>query len=227
METVVIDPQPQIIAQGVKRKTPGDWRSTPNPLRDILNPWQIAAATLRYHEDHEYNVIVAGSILGSPVYVDSYTNSTFFFNKNCFLFIIELKSVYHIKHFKCVNHAKGEGAKLLYFAMKYLSGPKDVSKSPIVLEPDYSMAEHGQFQGAAEEQNRKLIAYYAKLGFIPMDEAKATQTYGLAKYHAERPPMENTIGSLIQKLQAGGNPKRRRKSRRKSTYSSQSRRSKR
>lgn len=227
METVLIDAHPQIIAQGVKRKTPGHWRSTPNPLRDILKPWQIAAATLRYQEDHEYNIIVAGSIMGSPVYVDSYKNSTFFFNKNCFIFIIEVKSVYHIKHFKCLDHAKGEGAKLLYFSMKYLSGTKDMSQAPVVLEPDYSMAEHGQFQGTAEEQNRKLIAYYARLGFLPMNEAKATQTYGLTKYHAERPPMENTIGLLMQKLQVGGRRKRSRKNKTKPTYSSLSHRSRR
>jgi hypothetical protein len=225
MENVHIAETPQIIAQGIKRKKPGHWQSVPNPLRDILKPWQVAAATLRYQDDHEYNIIIAGAISGSPVYLDYYGNSKYFFHKNCIMFTTEIGSVYHINYFKCLDHTKGEGAKLMYFAVKYLSAAKE---APIVLEPNYSMSEPGQFRGSADEQNRKLIAYYAKLGFVPMDEGRAKQTYGFKTFHAERPPMENTIGVLIQKLlQSAVGGKRSRKSRRKSTYLSQSRRSKR
>lgn len=204
METISFAEKPQIIAQGIKRKIPGHWRTNPNPLTEYIKHWQVSAAALRYEDDHEYNIIVAGSLGDEPVYLDSYNHSKYFFHKGCFAHITSTNSAYYIKFFKCVGHKKGEGARLLYFAFLYIISTelrgKNITRIPVVLEPDYTMSEHGQFQGTVEERNRKLIAYYAKLGFAAIDEAKATHRYGLREYRQERPAMETTIESLLQKL---------------------------
>lgn len=218
-----IDEKPQVIAQGIRRKDPGKWRANPNPLREHVKPWQLAAAALRYPEDHEYNIVIAGTINKEPVYVDSHNGVSFFFHKSCFIFIQKDRTAIHIKFFKCLGHTKGEGALLLYFAFLYIN---ELVTSAVVLEPDYSMSEPGQHHGSPEERNRKLIAYYAKLGFNPIDQEKAT-AYGIKKYSAEKPPMENTVGGLLSalsalsSLSARGGMTRRRTLR----YSSQTRRS--
>lgn len=186
-DRIVIAAEPQVVAQSIKRKKPGNWRPVPNPLTEQLRSWQVAAAALRYAPTHEYNIIVAGTIDGSPVYLDSYLESKYFFYKNCILFLsLVPHSECNIKFFKCLGHAKGEGADLLYFAMKYLA-ITEPTDTKVTLEPDYSMSEPGQFQGSNEERNRKLVAYYTKLGFTPVD--------GTAK-----PAMENTIATLIERL---------------------------
>ena len=207
MESVIISNEPHIISQGLKRKIPKNWRAVHSPVSEFVKPWQRAVATLRYADDHEYNVIVAGTLAGEPVYIDSYKESKYLFHTDCFAYITTINGAYHIKFFKCVAHKKGMGTLLLYFAFKYivkteLEG-KNTSQIPVVLEPDYTMSDHGQFQGTKEEQNRKLIDYYAKLGFAPIEEAKATAKYGLGKYHKDRPAMENTIDLLLKKISEG------------------------
>ena len=218
MQAIIIDEKPQVIAQGIRRKEPGKWRSNPNPLRDNVKPWQLAAAALRYPDDHEYNIVIAGTINKEPVYVDSHNGASFFFHKSCFIFIQKDKAATHIKFFKCLGHSKGEGAALLSFAFQYMKSP-----GTVVLEPDYSMSEPGQHQGAPEERNRKLIAYYAKLGFTPIDKEKAG-TYGIKVYNAQKPPMENTVANLLTALSTAGARARAGAVLR---YSSQSRRSRR
>lgn len=209
--------KPQVIAQGIRRHLPGSWRSNPSPLRDHVKPWQLAAAALRYPDDHEYNIVIAGTINKEPVYVDSHNGVSFFFHTNCFVVVKEDKAAVDIKFFKCLGHSKGEGAALLSFAFQYMKSPSDVV---VVLEPDYNMSEPGQHKGSPEERNRKLIAYYAKMGFTPIDQEKAA-AYGIITYNVKKPPMENTVGTLLKALTKGG------ATRRSTRYSSQTRRSRR
>ena len=204
MESVVLSNEPRIIAQNIKRKVPGNWRAVRSPVSELVKPWQRAAATLRYADDHEYNIIVAGTLDGTPVYIDSYKESKYLFHTDCFAHIATINGTYFIKFFKCVAHKKGMGTLLLYFAFNYiikteLEG-KNISQVSVVLEPDYTMSDQGQFQGSKEEQNGKLIAYYSKLGFAPIDEEKAAAKYGFKTYNKERPPMENTIPLLLKKI---------------------------
>jgi len=214
--------EPQVIAQGIRRKEPGKWRANPNPLRDYVKPWQLAAAALRYPDDHEYNIVLAGTINKEPVYVDSHNGASFFFHKSCFLQLQLEAAVIHIKFFKCLGHTKGEGAALLSFAFQYM---KSSSNVVVVLEPDYSMSEPGQHHGSPEERNRKLIAYYAKMGFTPIEKEKAASAYGIKRYSVEKPPMENTVGGLLKGLHKGGAVASTRSNRVK--YSLQTRRSRR
>jgi hypothetical protein len=90
------------------------------------------------------------------------------------------------------------------------------------------MSEPGQHRGSPEERNRKLIAYYAKLGFNSIDQEKAT-AYGITTYNAEKPPMENTVGKLLSALEplskAGGSKAKVKTRSNRTKYSSQSRRS--
>lgn len=221
--TIVIHEEPVVIAHGIKRKEPGKWRAVLNPLKDTIKPWQCAAAALRYPDDHEYNIIEAGSINQSPVFVDSHKQITFFFHDNCVVFIVQIDGVYHIKLFKCTGHKKGEGALLLTFAFMYIRKTQlRGTDAQIVLEPDYSMSEPGQHNGSPEERNRKLIAYYAKLGFAPIDAAKASATYGIKEFNDVKPPMENTVDVLLKKLTGAEGGKTR-----KLRYSSRTRRSRR
>lgn len=218
--------KPQVIAQGIRRHLPGSWRTNPSPLRDHVKPWQLAAAALRYPDDHEYNIVIAGTINKEPVYVDSHNGVSFFFHTNCFVVVKEDKAVVDIKFFKCLGHSKGEGAALLSFAFQYMKSPSDVV---VVLEPDYNMSEPGQHHGSPEERNRKLIAYYAKMGFTPIDQEKAT-AYGIITYNVKKPPMENTVGTLLKALTKGGATRRSistKRSKRRLRYSSQTRRSRR
>ena len=220
--------KPQVIAQGIRRHLPGSWRSNPSPLRDHVKPWQLAAAALRYPDDHEYNIVIAGTINKEPVYVDSHNGVSFFFHTNCFVVVKEDKAAVEavdIKFFKCVRHSKGEGAALLSFAFQYMKSPSDVV---VVLEPDYNMSEPGQHHGSPEERNRKLIAYYAKMGFTPIEQEKAASAYGIKRYSVEKPPMENTVGALLSVLKAmtkGGSSSG--STKRSPRYSSQTRRSRR
>ena len=207
---------PEIIASGVKRKVPGTWRAVHNPLTGTVIGWQISAAALRYSDDHIYNISIVGTIGGVPVYVDRHEGSTYFFAKNCFLFLQLINGVYHIKYLKCVGHKKGEGTVLLYFAIQYLlkNGMVPDNTCPIVLEADYTIAEAGQFAGTNEERSNKLIEYYKRLGFEPVTQAKA-HMYGLG----DKPAFETTIGNLNNVLErlftaSASAGRRRRKTRR-------------
>jgi len=207
MDKVVIDPEPSIVATGIVRKTPSSWRSVPNPLTGQVPTWQIGMAALRYADDHVYTIVKGGSISGHHVFIDSHAGSYYFFAEHCFLFIQAAGGILYLKFFKCVGHAKGEGAALLYFAMVYLIKTLgNISSFMIVLEPDYKISELGQFAGTNDERNKKLVAYYTKLGFTPVDEAKATGFYKM-KFNAGKPPMESNVKKFMESLigaRAGG-----------------------
>lgn len=204
MEKVVIDPEPSVVATGIVRKAPGSWRSIPNPLTGQVPTWQVGMAALRYADDHIYTIVKGGSISGHPVHIDSHAGSYYFFAEKCFLFIQVAGNILYLKFFKCVGHAKGEGALLLYFAMVYLMKTLgNISAHMIVLEPDYKISEIGQFAGTNEERNKKLSAYYSKLGFTPIDEAKATGFYKI-QFNASKPPMESNVKKFMASLFSGG-----------------------
>lgn len=203
MDKVVIDPEPSVVAVGIVRKVPGSWRAVPNPLTGQVPTWQIGMAALRYADDHNYTIVKAGSISGHPVFIDSYAGSYYFFAEKCFLFIQNAGDIVYLKFFKCIGHSKGEGAALLYFAMQYLMKTLgNISSFMIVLEPDYKISEVSQFTGNNEERNKKLLAYYTKLGFTLVDEAKATSFYKM-KFNAGKPPMESNVKKFMDSLLGG------------------------
>ena len=216
----IITESPQIIAEGIKRKKEGHWRSVPNPLTGTVKEWQVAAAALRYSTTHEYNIVIAGSINASPVYLDSYLQSKFFFFDNCILFMhLDKNSIYYIDFFKCIKHNKGEGSKLLYFAIQYLVKTElegaNLEQTYIILEPNYSISEPGQFAGNSEERKKKLMIFYGKFGFSVISEARAKEKYELTAYEISKPLLENTFSNLILKMAPNKGGYRRRLTKRK------------